>query len=797
VGRRSSTRWALVAAVAAVAACIVSPVATTAAFPIVANGSPVVVTVSTAGTTSNAHFSGTAGQRVSLKISNVTITSTKVSFLKPDGTNLVTPFTVLKSGYFLNVQTLPVTGTYKILVDPKYDYTGKMTLRLFTVPADPTSSITTAAPVTVTTTAPGQNATLTFAGLNGHRLAVGLTDSSYSNAKFRVYNPAPDSSLLSPATSFGGAGLFYEPRSLTADGTYTLQIDPTLDAVGSVTVQVYEVPNDVTTPVTLCSSLPCSPGPTTATTTVAGQNAGLTFSGTAGQRVSVVAGNSLYASTVKVSLLKPDLTPLTSPPITVGGLDGFIEPQTLPTDGTYTILVDPQSADVGSIDVQVYLVPNDATGTISSGTPVTVPTTMPGQNAVYTFTGSSTQRVSLNLSNVSYGSAKVSILKPDLTKLTSPLFVPNTFGNFVEPVKLPVNGTVSAPYRVVVDPLGASTGSMDIGLWFVPADVTGSVTAGVTKHVPITTPGQNSVLTYSGLSGQRITVDVMNVTLGTTECCSAKIKITRPDGSTLATSQEFGTLGTYIDVKSLNANGTYKIWIDPVDESVGDLDLLMRTVPADAAATSGALTANGTNVNVATTAPGQGARVNFTATAGQRFAYKLVTFGGGFCDIKLALYDPNGTKLTGPSCAPNDSFFDTRVLPIAGTYKITLDPQGALFGTASLTLYAVPADLVVPAPFSGSAVTLSPGQNAYLAFPANSGQTATVTPSASGSVSLARAALYKFDKTSQISGSEYWDPSGAGGPVAASIPASGTYYLKYDPVGSASGTSPTFTLAFS
>jgi hypothetical protein len=791
VGRRSSTRWALVAAVAAVAACIVSPVATTAAFPIVANGSPVVVTVSTAGTTSNAHFSGTAGQRVSLKISNVTITSTKVSFLKPDGTNLVTPFTVLKSGYFLNVQTLPVTGTYKILVDPKYDYTGKMTLRLFNVPPDPTSSITTAAPVTVTTTAPGQNATLTFAGLNGHRLAVGLTDSSYSNAKFRVYNPAPDSSLLSPATAFGGAGLFYEPRSLAADGTYTLQIDPTLDAVGSVTVQVYDVPNDASTPITLCSSLPCSPGPTTATTTVAGQNVGLTFSGTGGQRVSVVAGNSLYASTVKVSLLKPDLTPLTSPPITVGGLDGFIEPQMLPANGTYTVLVDPQFADVGSIDVQVYLVPNDATGTISSGTPVTVTTTMPGQNAVYTFAGSSTQRVSLNLSNVTYGSAKVSILKPDLTNLTSPLFVPNTFGNFVEPVKLPVNGT----YRVVVDPTGASTGSTDVGLWFVPGDVTGSVTANVVKHVSIATPGQNSVLTYAGTSGQRITVEVYNVTLGTTECCSAKLKITKPDGSTLQSSHEFGTLGDYVDVKTLTANGTYKIWIDPVDESVGDFDLLLRTVPADASATSGALTSGGTNVNVTTTAPGQGAKVNFTASAGQRFAFQLLTFGGGFCDVKLALYDPNGTKLTGPTCAPNDSFFDTRSLPIAGTYKITVDPQGNAVGTASLTLYAVPADIITT--LSGSAVSLTPGQNAYLSFTATSGQTATVTPNAGGTLSLARAALYKSDKTTQLAGgAEYWDPSG-GNPIASLIPANGTYYLKYDPVGGASGTSVTFSLAFS
>ena len=73
-----------------------------------------------------------------------------------------------------------------------------------------------------------------------------------------------------------------------------------------------------------------------------------------------------------------------------------------------------------------------------------------------------------------------------------------------------------------------------------------------------------------------------------------------------------------------------------------------------------------------------------------------------------------------------------------------------------------------------------------------------MTPDAGGTVSLARAAIYKSDKTTQASGSgaEYWDPSG-GVAVSASSLTAGTYYLKYDPIGGASGTSMTFSLAFS
>ena len=791
VRRRSSTRWALATAAVAVAAFIVSPVATTASYTIVPGGSAVTVVVSTAGTTSTASFAGTAGQRVSLNFTSVTISSSKISILKPGGTNLLTPFTVTRAGRFLDVKTLPSTGTYKIVVDPRYDYTGRMTLRLYDVPADPTAAITVGgAPVTVTTTTPGQNATLTFSGTLGQRVSANLTDVNYASGKLRIVSPDL-TQLYTPALAFGSAGNFLEPKLLPATGTYTIQVDPQLLATGSATVQVYNVPANPSSPITACTALPCTP--TTATTTAPGQNAGLTFSGTAGQRVSVLAGNSTYGLPLKLSILKPDLTPLFSPAITVGGFDGFVETKTLDANGTYTISIDPQSGDIGSVDVQLFTVPADVTGPITPGTPLTATTTVPGQNALYTFSGTINQRVSVNLTNVTYGSARVSILKPDLSQLAPPLFVPNTLGDFLEPVKLPVTGT----YRVKVDPQGASTGSLDVKLYIVPPDVTGALTANVTKNVSLPTPGENAVLTYAGTSGQRIFVNLTNVTVGDSECCSAKLKITRPDGSALQTSKTFGTNGTYVDTKALTQNGTYKVWIDPIDEATGALDVTLYLVPADAAATSPALTANGVSASVTTTVPGQSGKISFTAPANQRFAYKLNTFGPGFCDVKTTLYDPSGAKIigTGPTCAPDGSWFDTRTLGVAGTYKILVDPQGLLTGTANLTLYAVPADVVTTLG-SASSVSLTPGQNAFLSFSGTAGQTATVTPQTGGTIGLTRASLVKSDKKTQVGGAQYWDPS-SGDPVAASLPAAGTYYLLFDPVGGFSGSSMTFGLALS
>ena len=143
---------------------------------------------------------------------------------------------------------------------------------------------------------------------------------------------------------------------------------------------------------------------------------------------------------------------------------------------------------------------------------------MPGQNGLYTYSGTANQRISLDLSNVTFDSAKVSVLKPDGTALFSALTV-TSLGKFVEPTKLPVSGT----YKVKVDPVGISTGSMDVKLSVVPADLSGALTPAVAKTVAIGTPGQNAVYTYAGTSGQRIALNLTNAaTLGSSGCCSAK-----------------------------------------------------------------------------------------------------------------------------------------------------------------------------------------------------------------------------------------------------------------------------------
>ena len=114
----------------------------TAAYPIVPGGSPVTVTTSAPGENARLVFDGVAGNRISIRLSSVTIgtsccTSAKVSVMKPDGTTLVAATSFGTNGAFVDTKTLPLTGAYRIVIDPQSNAVGSVALTLYDVP--PTS----------------------------------------------------------------------------------------------------------------------------------------------------------------------------------------------------------------------------------------------------------------------------------------------------------------------------------------------------------------------------------------------------------------------------------------------------------------------------------------------------------------------------------------------------------------------------------------------------------------------------------------------------------------------------------
>jgi hypothetical protein len=806
-GRRRLHRPAVFVGCIAFLAMLAGP-ATASSYTITANGTPVTTTTTTGGENATLTFAGTAGNRVAMRIYNVTMspkpsTGIKVSIRKPDGTTLVSPFDVGSGGTFLEPVTTPVNGTYTIVLDGQSTYKGKATVALWTVPADPTGSTTpggVAVPLAMTT--PGQNGTVTFAATAGQRVGVKLSSNNVgTNAvnSLRLSVLKPDTSVLVANTSLGTSGGFIEPFAIPADGTYTVKVDPRQWNAGTATVTLYDVAADQAGAITAGTPL---------TVTFAagspGQNATETFSGTAGQKVSlnltnVTIGTNPISGT-KVSIVKPDATALVAA-TDVGTSGKFIEPVTLPVNGTYTIKVDPQGANTGAVTLGLANFAGDTTGTITAGgAGVVFTAAAAGQNGTLTFTGSVNQRIALNLSNDSIGSmfagAKVSVRKPDGTVLIAPVGV-GTNGYFIDPVTLPAAGT----YTIKVDPDGANTGSVTVNLYTVPADTSAAITAGgagaTGVNVTNTVPGQNMKLTFTAGSSQKVSVKLTNVSIGSNAVSGTTVTLLK--GTTaVGLPTAVGTNGGYVDTTAtLTAGATYTIKVDPQGVNTGSMTVTLYTVPADA---SGTIATNGSATVSTNTVPGQNMKLTFTGAVNQRISLDLSNVsigsspGGG---TLVTILKPDGTTFYGPfSVGTDGTFMDTKTLTVAGTYTIKLDPIGANTGSATLNLYTVPADVSTTVIKNGATVTPTttvPGQNATVTF---TGVASDPPYTLSLGPSICCTVLVTITGPNGIVSDTFGTPiqnstfNADGSTSPFQIPANGTYTIKIDYVGNAFGATP-------
>ncbi len=639
-------------------------------------GPPVTVSTTVPGQNARLSFSGTAGQRVSLKIENVVVSggstnTANIAIVKPDGVTLTSDTVTPPTAKFIDTQTLPVTGTYEVRVNPASTSTSSMTLTLYDVPPDAGGAIAIGGtPVTVTITTPGQNAALTFEGTAGQLISL-LADSVTVSTNSSGLIRKPDGTTLASFIVYSTTGAFLDTQTLPVTGTYTITLNPNPAfpghisgaATGSIRMTLYDTGEIVGT---------IAPGGPSVTLnfTSPGQNARLPFDGIAGQQVSMkVDNNTLSPSNgyATVSLLKPDGVSLASF-AAYPGFVAFWDAVTLPVTGTYTIRVDPSGTQTGSLRVTLYDA-TEVTGTIEpGGPPVTVSLPSPGQNARLSFTGAANQMVSLQMTSVTISSSAVRLLKPDGTTLATVSV--GTSGAFMDTQTLPVAGT----YSIVVDPSSMNTGSMTLTLYNTP-DITGSITPGgspVTVNIGV--PGQNARLTFTGTANQLVSLQMTSVTIpGTT------VSILKPDGTSLA-SLWVTTSGGFIDTKTLPVSGTYTILVNPSSTNTGNMTLTLY----DTAEITGTITVGGPAVPVSIGIPGQNARLTFSGTASQQITMRVTSNTMG--SVTLKLLRPDGTTQTTTTSSSTSFNSQTVTLATTGTYTITIDPSTTNTGSLNLAV---------------------------------------------------------------------------------------------------------------
>jgi YD repeat-containing protein len=282
-----------------------------------------------------------------------------------------------------------------------------------------------------------------FDGTEGHRASLNVTGVTGGIASVNVYGPF--GTVLDGTSVVGSA--FIDTVTLNSTATYSVVFDPSTTNVTAGTLTLYDVPADFTGPISFGSAVNVE-------TMVPGQNARLTFAGTAGQQLSITQTGDFNCFTGTTSIVAPDGSTVAS---TCGGL--FLDrTNPLASTGTYTVLVDPKNANYGSTAITLYNVPADASGSTSiggAGVPLSMST--PGQNGLVTFSGTAQQVVTIHVTGSSVGRGTLTLTTEGGQQVGSTPWLGT--GDFtLSNQTLPATGN----YKIIVDPYDANTGSLTV-----------------------------------------------------------------------------------------------------------------------------------------------------------------------------------------------------------------------------------------------------------------------------------------------------------------------------------------------
>lgn len=663
---------------------------TVAATGRVTAGVPATLTLSAANQIGMLLFDGKKDQMVSAVASNSTFATCSFYIYDPSNAYVMNSRSSVgpasgscgTSGQFFDSQMLPASGTYTVLLSPGSN-TGHATLTTYLFDDVQGGLLTLNSPVTTTTSVPGQNANFTFAGHPNQHVSFSISSSTFNNCFFTIANPDGTFLVNSFVARCDKSATFLDIPVLSQTGPYKFVIDPSGTETGSVTFKLNDA-TDVTGTITTDGT------PVTVATTVPGQKAKLTFSGTAGQVISALLDNNTYTQFgITMTILAPDGSRVTGTSSTAGSQ--FIDASILSTTGTYTVVLAPGSSGTGQARVRLFNVASDftASGTLGGAqVPITIGT--PGQNAKITFAGTQGGRVAIAFSGtqfsgiVSTGFA-FKILQPDGTLFAGSNGGPFSFGlsatsGFVEyndAFTFPFSGT----YTLILDPNGDATGSLTVTLDNA-TDFSLNINAdGSTNSLSTTNPGQNAHLNFAPTIGQRISAVISNITY----LHQPIVTLQRLSGGTVFNVQGAGSDGSnlFLDAITVTQTGSYFLLIDPLNQEIGSASVTFYTIN-DVNTTVDTLN---DPVTVTTTVPGQNANLTFSATAGQSLTLSVSgsTFDRGRCNVHLQ--NPGGFAMSGGGdCTGFGPWSTTVTAPQTGTYTIVVDPVQSSMGSLTVSM---------------------------------------------------------------------------------------------------------------
>jgi RHS repeat-associated protein len=704
--------------------------------------------VPTAGQVSLWRFTGTKGQRLSLGFTSETIsTDFRVALFSPYGA----PFARdefnqawLHSELFggLDLPPLPTSGTYQLVVDPLDDGVGTVVANLSTRVTGGLSL--TGAGTAVSLSRPGQQAELTVPATAGQRISLGFTNATFASgvtATTKILEPNGTPLLWTNGAPRGllriADGFDYEFTASLA-GTYTIIFGSTDVSTGAVTVTASPELNSgaltIGTAKTVSIARP-------------GQDARMTYTATAGQRLSLDFTAYSFAFAPWVTVYGPDGALLLETSVSSLHLD-------LPdatVAGTYAIVVSPFSS-TGSFTA-VLSQRQDAGTITTTGPSVTVSLTAAGRTAELGFTATAGQRLAFAFSSWTfaststlratvYGPSGAVVAAYDVGSLSTFFFTAQTAGN----------------YRLTLAN-STNTGSVAVTL---SAEVNGgALTVGTAKTVTASRIGQPTLLTFAGTAGQRLSLSFASYTFQYV----LFVTVVRPDGTVFKQSN-LATLE--YDLDPLPVAGTYQVILAPYAETGSTVLTLRQRADAGAATVGGA--AKVLTIGTA----GQYVETSFTATANQRLAFGFTSWTfTSTANLRARLINAQGVAVF-DSAYIKDAAIDATA-PAAGTYRLIVYPSTLSAGSVTLTL-SEQANAGTIALNTAKTVTFSRvGQSARMTYAGTAGQNLALT-------STNVTTMYYPSVVVRRPDGSVLTQSGGGATVnIATLPTTGTYEIAVSP----------------
>jgi hypothetical protein len=299
-------------------------------------------TITTPGSIAKTTIIGHKGERVLVDITSTTLPSQCGTLTLRGADDNILAEGCTKIGTSIQGATLPVDGPYTIYVTPTGGATGSASLRIVTSDDQVQSTTIDGPAVTASVAVAGQQSSVGFAGSSGQTVFVAASGATLPNA-CALSLVGPDGGVLQLGCLSGGTG-YIDRATLATSGTYHVVVDPQDDVTGTVAIKVTSV-SDQRVGATVDGP------PAQVDIAQPGAKGLVTFDDTAGQRVTVtVTGATLPDQCGAITLKAPDESTVTTG--CIGG-SGTFTTTSLPSTGTYTLVVDPYGAATGTLRLSV------------------------------------------------------------------------------------------------------------------------------------------------------------------------------------------------------------------------------------------------------------------------------------------------------------------------------------------------------------------------------------------------------------------------------------------------------------